>query len=95
MDFLKESKCRCGHLYDFYNDGPKPKEKYFYPPTRHGPFWFDKAKIYQLDPMEDFIRNTFKDALKSNEATVRYNNLKIWNNYYSLRYELRLIEGYE
>lgn len=70
MDYLKESKCRCGHLYDFYYEGQKPTEKYFYPPTRHGPFWVDGAKIYQMDPMEDFIRDTFRDALKSKEATV-------------------------
>ncbi|XP_026734397.1 uncharacterized protein LOC113498555 [Trichoplusia ni] len=69
MDYLKESKCRCGHLYDFYHESQKSTEKYFYPPTRHGPFWVDAAKIYQMDPMEDFIRDTFRDALKSKEAT--------------------------
>nr|XP_021189868.2 uncharacterized protein LOC110375903 isoform X1 [Helicoverpa armigera] len=69
MDYLKDSKCKCGHLYDFYNASAKNKEKFFYPPTRHGPFWFDRAKIYQLDPIEDFIRDTFNEAMKSNETT--------------------------
>ncbi|XP_075978142.1 short spindle 5 isoform X2 [Anticarsia gemmatalis] len=69
MDFIKESKCRCGHLYDLENKG-KLKEKYFYEPTKHAPFWIDTAKIYQLDPMEDFIRDTFNEAMKSVPATA-------------------------
>ncbi|CAK1551083.1 unnamed protein product [Leptosia nina] len=68
MEYLKTSKCKCGHLYDFKNQG-KTKEKFFYPPTRHGKLWFDQAKIYQLDPMEDFIRDTVKDALMSTDPT--------------------------
>lgn len=69
MDYLNESKCKCGHLYDFYNEG-KANEKYFYPPTRHGKFWVDKAKICQLNPIEDFIRDTVREALQSGEPTV-------------------------
>ncbi|XP_045498600.1 uncharacterized protein LOC123696471 [Colias croceus] len=68
MEYLKKSKCTCGHLYDLYHEG-KSKEKYFYPPTRHGKHWFDNAKIYQMDPMEDFIRDTFRDALMSQEPS--------------------------
>ncbi|CAH2048657.1 unnamed protein product, partial [Iphiclides podalirius] len=67
MEYLKESKCKCGHLYDFYQDD-KLKEKYFYPPTKQGPFWLDYAKIYQMDPMEDFIRDTFQEALISSDS---------------------------
>ncbi|CAH1638208.1 unnamed protein product [Spodoptera littoralis] len=69
VDYLDESRCKCGHLYDMYNTGTRPKEKYFYPSTRHGSFWFDKAKIYQFDPVEDFIKETFEEAMRSNEAT--------------------------
>ncbi|XP_046965608.1 uncharacterized protein LOC124534027 isoform X1 [Vanessa cardui] len=68
MTYLKQSKCKCGHLYDFYNEGI-PGEKYFYPPTRHGPFWIDNAKVYQLDPMEDFIKDTVRESLMSAEPT--------------------------
>ncbi|XP_072949234.1 uncharacterized protein ssp5 [Epargyreus clarus] len=68
MKYLQESKCKCGHLYDFYREG-KSKEKYFHPPTRHGPHWIDAAKVYQMDPMEDFIRDTCRDALLSQEPT--------------------------
>ena len=71
MDFLQESKCKCGHLYDFYNTQLSNKEKYFYPPTKHGPLWIDRAKIYQMDPMEDFIKDTVADAVKSTGTTVR------------------------
>ena len=69
MDYLKKSKCTCGHLYDFYNEG-KCLEKYFYQPTRHGPYWLDNAKVYQLDPVEDFIRDTVRESLMSAEPTV-------------------------
>ncbi|XP_039753354.1 uncharacterized protein LOC120628799 isoform X2 [Pararge aegeria] len=68
MEFLKQSRCKCGHLYDLYNEG-KPKEKYFYPPNRHGPFWIDNAKIFQLDPLEDFVKDTVKECLMSTEPT--------------------------
>lgn len=69
MDYLKETKCKCGHLYDLYHEG-KAKEKYFYPATRHGKFWVDKAKIFQMYPLEDFIRDTVREALMSREPTV-------------------------
>ncbi|KAF9797642.1 hypothetical protein SFRURICE_017837 [Spodoptera frugiperda] len=69
VDYLHESRCKCGHLYDFYNTGARPKEKYFHQATRHGSYWFDKAKIYQLDPMEDFIKDTFEEAMRSRDLT--------------------------
>lgn len=69
MEYLKKSKCTCGHLYDFNNEG-KCLEKYFYQPTRHGPYWVDKAKVFQLDPVEDFIRDTVRESLMSAEPTV-------------------------
>ncbi|XP_045447873.1 uncharacterized protein LOC123656213 [Melitaea cinxia] len=68
MTYLNESKCKCGHLYDFYHEG-KAREKYFYQATRHGKHWLDSAKVYQLDPMEDFIRDTVREALMSAEPT--------------------------
>jgi hypothetical protein len=70
MNYLNESRCKCGHLYDYHRGG-KSKEKYFYPPTRHGKYWVDNAKVYQMDPMEDFIKDTVRDALKSADPTVR------------------------
>ncbi|KAM3965213.1 uncharacterized protein ACR2FA_000600 [Aphomia sociella] len=68
MEYLRGSKCKCGHLYDYYHEG-KVKEKYFHQATRHGRFWIDNAKIYQMDPMEDFIKDTVKEALMSVEPT--------------------------
>ncbi|XP_061728249.1 uncharacterized protein LOC133533299 [Cydia pomonella] len=65
---LEESKCKCGHLYDFYLEG-KSKEKYFYQPTKQWPLWFDEAKIFQMDPMEDFIKDTVRIAERSQEPT--------------------------
>ncbi|CAH0715550.1 unnamed protein product, partial [Brenthis ino] len=69
MEYVKESNCKCDHLYDFYNEG-NLTEKYFYPPTRHAPYWVDNAKVYQLDPMEDFIRDTVRESLMSAEPTA-------------------------
>ncbi|XP_059052843.1 uncharacterized protein LOC131847312 isoform X2 [Achroia grisella] len=69
MQYLKGSKCKCGHLYDLYHEG-KIKEKYFHQATRHGPFWIDKAKVYQMDPMDDFIKDTVKEVLMSAEPTA-------------------------
>ncbi|XP_037294307.1 uncharacterized protein LOC115456103 [Manduca sexta] len=68
MGYLKESKCKCGHLYDYYNEG-KVKEKFFHPPTKSGTFWMDNAKVFQSDPMEDFIKDSIRDALMSVEPT--------------------------
>ncbi|XP_052741501.1 uncharacterized protein LOC112052185 [Bicyclus anynana] len=68
MDYLKKSRCKCGHLYDLHHVG-KPEAKYFYPPSKHSPFWVDYAKIYQLDPMEDFIKDTVRECLMSTEPT--------------------------
>lgn len=64
MKYIEDSKCKCHHLYDFKNEG-KPVEKYFYQPTKHAPFWIDEAKIYQLDPVEDFVKQCVLDALCS------------------------------
>ncbi|XP_060803192.1 uncharacterized protein LOC106140936 [Amyelois transitella] len=68
MDYIQESKCKCGHLYDFHQEG-KAAEKYFYPAGKHGPFWIDKAKVFQMDPMEDFVKETVRLAVKSAEPT--------------------------
>lgn len=69
MEYLKKSKCKCGHLYDMFHEG-KSEEKYFYPPNRHGPYWIDYAKIFQFDPMEDFVKDKVQECLQSTEPTV-------------------------
>ncbi|XP_045772684.1 uncharacterized protein LOC123872449 isoform X2 [Maniola jurtina] len=69
MEYLEQSRCKCGHLYDMHHEG-KAKERYFHPPNRHGPFWIDNAKIFQLDPLEDFIKDTVKECLMSSEPTA-------------------------
>ncbi|XP_053609208.1 uncharacterized protein LOC128674578 [Plodia interpunctella] len=68
MEYVQESKCLCGHLYDYHLEG-KAKEKYFYQATRHGPVWVDKAKVFQLDPKEDFIKETVRLAVQSKDPT--------------------------
>ncbi|XP_013145112.1 PREDICTED: uncharacterized protein LOC106108484 [Papilio polytes] len=68
LEYLYKSKCKCGHLYDFHNENALT-EKYFYQPTKHGPYWLDYAKIYQMDPTEDFIKDTFQQAIMSSQSS--------------------------
>ncbi|XP_014367256.2 uncharacterized protein LOC106717843 isoform X2 [Papilio machaon] len=68
LEYLYKSKCKCGHLYDYHNENTLA-EKYFYQPTKHGPFWMDYAKIYQMDPTEDFIKDTFQRAIMSSQTS--------------------------
>lgn len=70
LEYLYKSKCKCGHLYDFHNENTLT-EKYFYQPTKHGPYWLDYAKIYQMDPTEDFIKDTFQQAIMSSQSSVQ------------------------
>lgn len=93
MEYLKGSKCTCGHLYDFYNEG-KPSEKLFYPPDKHGPFWIDKAKVFQMDPIEDFIKETFKEGLKSAPSTVGTFSTKVLVMSVYLIYLLRIYKQF-
>lgn len=69
MKYVEDSKCKCHHLYDFKREG-KLVEKYFFQPTKHSPFWVDQAKVYQLDPMEDFVKQCVLDALSSKTVLV-------------------------
>ncbi|CAG5046098.1 unnamed protein product [Parnassius apollo] len=59
-----------GKPHYILNNG-KLLEKYFYQSSKHGPFWLDYAKIYQMDPMEDFIKDTFKKALMSTDPSAQ------------------------
>ncbi|XP_063383569.1 uncharacterized protein LOC134669881 [Cydia fagiglandana] len=68
MKHLEETKCKCRHLYDYHHEG-KCKEKYFYPPTKEWPLWFDEAKVFQMDSMEDFIKETVRLAERSEGPT--------------------------
>lgn len=56
-------------MYDFKNEG-KVSEQYFYKPTNNSTFWFDEAKIFQIDPMEDFIKQCVLEALASKTVLV-------------------------
>lgn len=67
--YVEASKCKCHHLYDFKNEG-KLFEQYFYKPTNNSTFWFDEAKIFQIDPMEDFIKQCVLEALTSKTVLV-------------------------
>lgn len=69
MNYLNQTKCKCGHFYDFGHEG-QATEKYFYKPTHYQPWWLDRAKIFQMDPMEDFIKGCVADALRSESTPV-------------------------
>ncbi|CAH2238790.1 uncharacterized protein LOC120637914 [Pararge aegeria] len=60
--YVKENKCRCGHLYDYGNEGIFPPEEipYFQKPSRFSPFQFNYHTIYNLDEKQLFVEKKFK-----------------------------------
>lgn len=62
FNYLKQSKCYCGHHYDFYNEGVFPPEElpFFEKPTRHGPFQIKYDNIYDIDPKSIQVGKEFK-----------------------------------
>lgn len=60
--YVKENKCRCGHLYDYGNEGNFPPEElpYFQKATRFAPFQFNYHTIYNLDEKQLFVEKEFK-----------------------------------
>ncbi|GBP30009.1 hypothetical protein EVAR_22910_1 [Eumeta japonica] len=63
FDHVKTYKCRCGHRYDFHNQGPFPRDEllFFHKPTLHSPYYFDCEAIYELDPQRLHIAKEFKN----------------------------------
>ncbi|XP_041974313.1 uncharacterized protein LOC121729761 [Aricia agestis] len=62
LDYVKRTKCRCGHFYDYGNDGTFPPSElpYFEAPTKHLPHRFNYDTIFDLDEKHLHVRKEFK-----------------------------------
>ncbi|XP_014369409.2 uncharacterized protein LOC106719560 [Papilio machaon] len=62
FEYIKNTKCHCGHYYDFGNDGAfLPDElPFFEKPTQNTPFRFNYQTIYDLDEKQLFVEKQFK-----------------------------------
>ncbi|KAI5642424.1 hypothetical protein NE865_05451 [Phthorimaea operculella] len=59
---IQNTKCYCGHRYDFGNEGTYPEEEVplFVPPTGRLPMQFNYDAIYQMDPKIQQVQKDFK-----------------------------------
>ncbi|XP_004928612.1 uncharacterized protein LOC101738448 [Bombyx mori] len=62
IQYVKRTKCYCGHHYDYGNEGAFLPEElpFFEKPTRKSPFVFNYDTIYDLDEKRLLVRKEFK-----------------------------------
>lgn len=62
FEYIKNTKCYCGHFYDYGNDGVfLPDElPFFEKPTQNTPFRFNYQTIYDLNEKQLFVEKEFK-----------------------------------
>lgn len=62
FQYIKDTKCDCGHYFDFGNEGHFSQEElpYFTKPTGHAPFKFNYDTIYDLDSQKLYVEKEFK-----------------------------------
>ncbi|XP_049888041.1 uncharacterized protein LOC126382271 [Pectinophora gossypiella] len=60
--YLEQTKCHCGHYYDFGNEGTYPIEEpqFFDKPTGKLPSQFNYNTIYELDPRMTHVERELK-----------------------------------
>ncbi|CAG9110230.1 unnamed protein product [Plutella xylostella] len=63
IKYLNESKCKCGHYYDFYHEGPFPDYEpiYFHKPTPYQRGRFDYENIFEFNETKIIIKQEFED----------------------------------
>ncbi|CAG4926030.1 unnamed protein product [Colias eurytheme] len=68
--YVKETKCVCGHHYDYGNEGTFPPEElpFFQKATAHSPFKFNYETIYDLDEKHLFVEKEFKRIWETDSA---------------------------
>ncbi|XP_050674302.1 uncharacterized protein LOC126971843 [Leptidea sinapis] len=68
--YLKETKCQCGHYYDYGNEGTFPPEELplFEKPTKFLPFKFNYQTIYNIDEKELLVQKEFKRIWETDSA---------------------------
>ncbi|XP_068629060.1 uncharacterized protein [Battus philenor] len=62
FQYVKDTKCYCGHYYDYGNEGAFLPEElpFFEKPTENGPFRFNYETIYDLDEKQLHVKKEFK-----------------------------------
>ncbi|XP_034841495.2 uncharacterized protein [Maniola hyperantus] len=77
--YVKQNKCRCGHLYDYGNEGTFPPEElpYFQKPTQFSPFQFNYHTIYNLDEKQLFVQKEFKKIWETESVLLEGDNAVI------------------
>ncbi|XP_023950127.2 uncharacterized protein LOC112054535 [Bicyclus anynana] len=79
LKYVKEHKCRCGHHYDYGNEGTFPAEElpYFHKATPFSPFQFNYHTIYNLDEKQLYIEKEFKRVWETESALQVGGNVAI------------------
>ncbi|XP_026764571.2 uncharacterized protein LOC113522923 [Galleria mellonella] len=62
FEYVRKTKCYCGHHYDYGNEGTFPPDElpFFQKPTRHSPFQFKYQTIYDTDEKRLHVEKEFK-----------------------------------
>ncbi|CAH4015792.1 uncharacterized protein LOC123707123 [Pieris brassicae] len=70
LDYVKRTKCHCGHHFDYGNEGVFPAEElpFFQKPTRHAPYKFNYETIYDLDEKHLHVEKEFKRIWETDSA---------------------------
>ncbi|CAK1548215.1 unnamed protein product [Leptosia nina] len=70
FSYVKETKCHCGHHFDYGNEGTFAPEEvpFFQKPTRHGPHKFNYETIYDLDEKHLHVEKEFKRIWETDSA---------------------------
>ncbi|XP_032511699.2 uncharacterized protein LOC116766126 [Danaus plexippus] len=68
--YVKETKCTCGHYYDYGNEGTFPLSElpYFQKPTKFAPFKFNYETIYNMDQKHLYVQKEFKRIWETDSA---------------------------
>lgn len=78
FNYIKSSKCYCGHYYDFHHEGKFSPDDvpYFRKPTGREPLQFDYNSIYETDPKNLHINKVFK-RLWETESIIKGDNIPV------------------
>ncbi|XP_072935137.1 uncharacterized protein [Epargyreus clarus] len=70
IEYIKSTKCYCGHYYDYGNEGTFLPEElpFFQKPTKNKPFQFNYQTIYNLDPKQLHVEKEFKRIWDTDSA---------------------------
>ncbi|XP_063547565.1 uncharacterized protein LOC134755017 [Cydia strobilella] len=70
LKYVKESKCYCGHNYDYSNEGTFPSDElpHFQKPTAGAPYQFNYHTIFDIDEKQLLIKKEVKKILEGDSV---------------------------